>query len=254
MPATYEVPAIRRATEIMRLLALSLAPMTATELLQATGISRSTLYLLLDSLEHRRWIERRGGGYIIGVQLFEIGSAYLRYDRLQQAFRDEAPAFVAKHNEVVQLAVLEGGDVVYIGREDAQRPVRLVSDAGTRLPAHCCALGKALLASLADEQVLAVLPPKLEALTRHTITQPAKLIEELKEVRRTGIARDREEVAAGLHCFSAYVGQTAAGRRVAVSSSVPVDRLTKQREREIVVSVVQLAGRIGSRLRGAGSA
>jgi DNA-binding IclR family transcriptional regulator len=248
MTDDYEVPALRRTGDILQRLATSAAPVQAAELLETTGISKSTLYLLLDSLERRKWIERRSDGYIIGVRLFEIGSAYLRHDGLQEAFRAEAAGFVDLHNEVAQMAVLEGAEVVYVAREDARRPVRLVSDLGTRLPAHCCALGKALLSSLDDTQVAALLPAELTALTPRTITRRPQLLKALAQVRRTGIAQDDEEVAAGLRCFAAYVGRTALGRRVAVSTSVPVDRLTPQRERQIVVSVVELARKVGTRM------
>jgi DNA-binding IclR family transcriptional regulator len=248
MTDDYEVPALRRAGDILQRLASSPVPVPAATLLETTGISKSTLYLLLDSLERKRWIERRGDGYIVGVRLFEIGSAYLRHDGLQEAFRAEATGFVAQHNEVAQMAVLEGAEVVYVAREDARRPVRLVSDLGTRLPAHCCALGKALLASLDDAQVQSLLPAALPALTPRSVTRLPQLLKSLAQVRRTGIALDEEEVAAGLRCFAAYVGQTALGRRVAVSTSVPVDRLTPRREREIVVSVAELARKISLRM------
>src|SRR5580698_4626106 len=130
----YEVPALRRANDVLEVLANARMPVRATALREATGLSRSTLYLLLDSLERQYWIEKRGDGYIIGVKLFELGSAFVRHDGYQAAFRSLAAAFVATHNEVVQLATLDGCDVVYIAREDSSRAVRLVSDLGSRLP------------------------------------------------------------------------------------------------------------------------
>jgi DNA-binding IclR family transcriptional regulator len=61
---------------------------------------------MLDSLERRHyWLEKHAQGYIIGIALFELGSAYVRHDRLQELFRREGAAFVATHNEVVQLRV-----------------------------------------------------------------------------------------------------------------------------------------------------
>jgi DNA-binding IclR family transcriptional regulator len=216
----------------------------AAALVEATGLSRSTLYLLLDSLERRKWIEKHHDGYIIGVKLFELGSAYVRHDGLQSAFRACAAAFVAAHNEVVQLAVLDGAEVVYLAREDARHGVRLVSDLGSRLPAHCCALGKALLASLTDEAIGALLPERLEALTARTITQRAQLIRECAGIRKSGLASDHEEVTAGLICMAAYVGVTPSGRRVAISTSVPRERIDARREKQIATGIAQLAAHI----------
>lgn len=248
MKATYEVPALKRANDVLDILARAQSPVRVSALLAATGLSRSTLYLLLDSLVGRHWIEKRSEGYIIGLKLFELGSAYVRHDGLQSAFRNEASAFVATHNEVVQLAVLDVAEVVYIAREDAQRPVRLVSDLGSRLPAHCCALGKALLASLPDAEVSALLPDRLEAMTPHTTTRRAALLRELAGVRTRGLATEREEVSIGLACFAAYVGVTPLGKRVAVSTSVPTGRLDTRREKQIATGIARMASRIAAAL------
>lgn len=246
----YDVPALRRAEDLLRHIAESHRPAKASELLLATGLSKSTMYLLLESLERRRWIERRNGGYIIGLRLFELGNTYLRHDGLQDTFRTLASQFVSQHNEVVQMAVLDAGEVVYIAREDPQRPVRLISDIGTRLPAHCSALGKALLASLDNEAVIALLPATLVPLTERSITSLPELLAALAQVRTAGLATDIEEVAAGLHCFAAYIGTTFTGRRIAVSTSVPIDRIDKHRETQLAVGIVQLAQRLGARSAG----
>lgn len=248
MSSPYEVPALRRIHDILDVLAHAKGPMRAAAIAQATGLSRSTLYLMLDSLERRRWIEKRADGYIVGLTLFELGSAYVRHDRLQEVFRQEATVFVATHNEVVQLAVLDGAEVVYLAREDPARPVRLISDLGSRLPAHCCALGKALLASLPDEEVGAILPRQLPAVTANTITRKPDLLAALAAIRRSGLAHEREEVTAGIACFAAFVGVTALGKRVAVSASLPLERLDTHREKRLAIAVVEMAQRIAKGL------
>jgi DNA-binding IclR family transcriptional regulator len=242
------VPAVDRADAVLQILASSSEPVNTTELARQTGFAKSTLYLLLASLEQRRWIEKKGGGYVIGLGLYMLGCAYVHFDNLQHIFRTAAAEYVAMHNEVVQLAVLQGGEVVYLAREDAHRPVRLVSDMGTRLPAHACALGKALLAQLSDEEVLKLLPTELVAITDRTITRHEALLAELAAVRRSGLALDQEEVAAGLNCFAVYAGETPTGRRIAVSTSIPTDRLDGEREKAIVQAIVRVAGQIRQRL------
>lgn len=248
MPADYDVPAIRRTHDILRVLSSRNSPVKAAQLAQVCGLAKSTLYLLLDCLEQRRWIERKDGGYIIGLELMALGSAYLRHDGLQAAFREAASAFVARSNEVVQLAVLDGFDVVYLAREDARRPVRLVSDLGLRLPAHACALGKALLASLPPDELAARLPAALPRVTDRTITDPAVLRRELDGVREAGLAQDREEVATGLVCYAAYVGVTPLGKRVAVSTSIPTDRLDDFHRHEVMDGIRRVARDVALRV------
>lgn len=241
MATDYDVPAIRRTHDILRVLAARRSPVKAAELATTCQLAKSTLYLLLDCLEQRRWIERKDGGYIIGLELMALGFAYLRHDGLQAAFHQAASAFVARSNEVVQLAVLDGFDVVYLAREDARRPVRLVSDLGLRLPAHACALGKALLASLPPEELAACLPDALPRVTDRTITDPAALHRELDGVRQSGLGQDLEEVATGLVCYAAYVGVTPLGKRVAVSTSIPTDRLDDSHRHEVMEGIRRVA-------------
>ncbi|AEC20706.1 IclR family transcriptional regulator [Pusillimonas sp. T7-7] len=246
------VPAVDRADTVLQVLASSSEPVSPADLALHTGLAKSTLYLLLTSLEQRRWIEKKGSGYVIGIGLYMLGCAYVHFDNLQHIFRTVAAEFVTAHNEVVQLAVLQGGEVVYLAREDAHRPVRLVSDIGTRLPAHACALGKALLAQLSDKEVLRLLPQELVAITDRTITRHEVLLSELATVRRSGLALDLEEVAAGLNCFAVYAGETPMGRRIAVSTSIPTDRLGQKREKAIVQAIVRVAEQVKQRLSARG--
>lgn len=248
MPGDYDVPAIRRAHDILRVLASRPSPVKAAELVEACGLPKSTLYLLLDCLEQRRWIDRQDGGYIIGLELLALGSAYLRHDGLQAAFQQAAGAFVARSNEVVQLAALDGFEVIYLAREDARRPVRLVSDLGLRLPAHACALGKALLASLPADELALRLPDTLPRVTDRTITDTAALHQELDAARQSGLAQDLEEVATGLVCYAAYVGVTPLGKRVAVSTSIPTDRLNDAHRIEAMEGIRRVARDIALRV------
>ncbi|WP_233828902.1 IclR family transcriptional regulator [Paraburkholderia sp. ZP32-5] len=251
MEKVYEVPALRRAQDILDVLARAREPVRVSALREATGLSRSTLYLLLDSLQRQHWVEKHGDGYLIGVKLFELGNAYVRHDGYQSVFRALAAAFVSVHDEVVQLAALDGADIVYIAREDSRRPVRLVSDLGSRLPAHCSALGKALLATLSDAQLVELLPERLAAVTPRTITRRSALLRELKAVRETGQASEFEESAAGLACFASYVGQTAYGKRLAISTSIPAGRIDAKREKKIRLAIARMASQIGARFANA---
>ncbi len=242
--APADVPAIARVHDILEALKGTRRPTSARELLALTGMPRSTLYLTLDALERRQWLVKSGDGYAVGVALFEIGSTYLLADFTLDAFRREAAWFVARHNEAVQMAVLDRAEVVYLAREDPSRAVRLVSDIGSRLPAHCSALGRALLASLPDETVQMMVPARLRALTEHSLTKRADLLAALAGVRERGYASEREEACSGLACLAVFVGVSPAGKRIAVSTSVPLDRLTERRETRLLVDLTTLAQRV----------
>ena len=230
MPDTADVPAIRRAHDILRTLAAQPGPVKAAELMRACNLPRSSLYLLLDSLERRRWIERREGGYIVGIELMALGAAYLRHDSLQTAFHRVAAEFVARCNEVVQLAALDGFEVVYLAREDARRPVRLVSDLGLRLPAHACALGKAMLAARPPAEVADIFTNHVMAShTSRTVCSLADLESELAEARKRGYATSCGELFDGVHCVAAPVLNSLGHGNIAVSVGGPAAQMTPRR-------------------------
>ena len=139
-------------------------------------------------------------------------------------------------NETVDLAVLEQDSVLFVDRVvAASRTLLVQSSVGALLPAHTTAPGKALLAALPDEEVERLLPPKLERLTPQTITSRAKLLDNLEQVRTTGVAYALGEHTPGIHAVAVAVG--GADRPVAaISVPMPTERFDAS-ERTIVAAI-----------------
>lgn len=244
MVQEYDVPAIKRTHDILMEIAAATKPVTITSLMENLQLSRSTLYLILSSLERRRWLQKNGEGYRIGIALFGFGNHFLKYDNLQETFAEHATKFVDENNEVVQLAMLDGFNVVYLARKDSTRPVALISSVGTRLPANCSALGKVLLASLSEDELAVILPEKLIAMTNKTIANHRALRNEIKSIGKDEVASERSEVSIGLNCFSAFVGETISGMRVAVSTSIPEERYDEEKRKKLTIAILNLAENI----------
>ena len=240
MPDTADVPAIRRAHDILRTLAAQPGPVKASELMRACGLPRSTLYLLLDSLEQRRWIERREGGYIVGIELMALGAAYLRHDSLQTAFHRVAAEFVARCNEVVQLAALDGFEVVYLAREDARRPVRLVSDLGLRLPAHACALGRPCWPGWIRPSWTRACPPSWPESPSARWPRPRRCAANCKRCAATAWPRTARRSRPAWSALPP-MGVTPLGKRLAVSTSIPSDRLDNAHRQAAIAGIRQVA-------------
>ncbi|MCD0504454.1 IclR family transcriptional regulator domain-containing protein, partial [Bordetella petrii] len=94
----------------------------------------------------------------------------------------------------------------------------------------------------------ATLPPVLAAVSERTQTDRDALLRDLDRARADGLAQEHEEVAAGLHCYAAYVGETALGKRVAVSSSIPGDRLDPAHVQAVTQGVQRAARAIATRV------
>ena len=198
--------------------------LTLTELVERTGLPKPTVYRLAEALVDLGLLERQPVGYRPGLGLFELGELVsAKTDLRETALPFMQDLYEATH-ETVHLAVREGLDVVYAEKIRGHGGVDTPSRVGGRLPLSSTGVGKALLAHAEPAVVEGVLSRPLRRLTAHSITDPAKLAAELAEIRRTGVAYDREEAALGVGCVAAPV--VVRGLAVAaLSLSLPAGRI-----------------------------
>jgi DNA-binding IclR family transcriptional regulator len=192
--------------------------LTLAELSEASGLPRSTAHRLAVQLEQLKALERTRQGWRVGVRMFEYGQLACTQRRLRElALAHMEDLYEATH-ETIHLATLDGADIVYVEILSGHRKVRTPSRRGGRMPAHCTALGKVLLAFRPDGEPLP--PAPLAARTAATIVDPSALQRELHTVRRTALAYDRQEAMDGLVCVAAPV--IGPGRRGVAEAALSV--------------------------------
>jgi len=181
--------------------ALSLADLSAR-----TELPKSTVHRIAHGLVERGWLERADDGYALGIRLFELGQRVQlqRFDLHEIAIPFMEDLYEATH-EIVNLGVLDGGDVIYLAKIGGHRRVPIPTRLGGRLPAHCTALGKAMLAFCPDALQEVIGSAELVAKTSHSITDPTALERELLRVARDRTAIDREELVIGVVCAAAPI-------------------------------------------------
>lgn len=238
------VPALDRALQLLRELATTGEPQTLSELAASIGVSRSSVFNILNTLQQHGMVEKdpRHKTYRLGVAIFELGSAYLNKVSLVPAFNGIAHRLVEQCQETVKLAVLEGRDIVYLGKQEGLYSVRLVAQVGSRVPAHGTAVGKVLLAQLSDEEIVRLYEGyRFAVRTANTIHTRTELLSQIQQARIQGYAFDREEAAIGLTCIAAPIRDHSRQVVAAMSIGVPNDRLTPGRLSELQIMVVQAA-------------
>ncbi|MBC8161287.1 MAG: IclR family transcriptional regulator [Roseiflexaceae bacterium] len=244
------VPALGRGIALLRVLAQANVPMTLSELSEQIGVSRSTVYSLLATLHEHGMVDKDvlHKTYRLGIGTFELGNAYLGQVSLLPAFDEVAQLLVARCGETVKLAVLDGRDVIYLGKQEGLYSVRLVARVGSRMPAHATAVGKLLLAQF-DHETLRQLYQGYEFPTRtpHTVSSFAMLQERLRQAREAGYALDDEESTIGLRCVAAPI-RDHSGIVAAMSIGVPNDRLDQDRMHELIGLALSHAQEISHRL------
>ncbi|WP_280461652.1 IclR family transcriptional regulator [Nocardia carnea] len=229
------VPAVTRALDILELF-LDDETLSAPEIVAALHLPRTTVHELVATLVTRSYlVAEEGGRYRLGVRTHQLGSRYAAQLDLVSEGELAAKQVSQQCGETVHVAILEGTDVIYIAKVDSTHTVRMVSAAGRRLPGHCTAVGKMLLASLPEAELGKRLPADrtLESLTPNTITDVATLRAELAEARRAGIAVEECESNTDVSCVAAPVHDRTGGVVAALSISVPLSRWSRARRHEL---------------------
>lgn len=226
-----EVKSAVRTTATLQFLADRFGePARLKEIQEAIGAPRSSTYALLQTLVGEGWVEvdRSGNLYQLGIRALLVGTSYLDADPRVRLVRPIVTELGERLDETVHLGRLDGEQVVYLATAESRQYVRRFSRVGRRLPAAATSLGKSILAEHPE-----AIPEELPALTPATITDRASLDAELAETRRRGYAIDDEENTPGLRCFGVPLRYTHPVQD-AISCSVPIERLTPEREQQII--------------------
>lgn len=194
-------PALTRGVQILQVLADAQGePVPLTEIARALGAAKSSTSNLCVVLEETHLIRRVDSGFVLGHRTVELGGAYLRsFNEVREFYRfcNEAPTL---SEEVVQMAMLDGSDVVYLARHEGRSPLRLTANLGDRFPAAPTAVGNALLAALPDADIerrfsdARAFPRR----TADSVRSLAELMARLGEVRERGYAVDEGGVHPGI--------------------------------------------------------
>jgi IclR family transcriptional regulator, acetate operon repressor len=225
------VPATLRAVSVLEALVAAERPSLA-ELTGMVRLPKPTLYRMLGMLESAGLVIREPGArrYAPGPRLAALGRNVMLNGSLRAERRAVLARLVEDIGESCNFTMLDGAEVIYVDRVESAWPLRMTLAAGTRVPLHCTASGKLLLAFLpkpAREKLTAELG--LVRYTPTTITERARLAAELARIRTNGYATDNEEYHAGLVCVAVPVVDAKKRACAALAVQAPVSRLPLER-------------------------
>jgi DNA-binding IclR family transcriptional regulator len=222
-----------------------------SELGRRLGLGKSTVHRLLATLTAEGLIEQdpRTGGYRLGIVMFELGEAVRIHMDLHTAAAPVLAMLREETRETAQVGVLDRGEVVYVDRLESSHSLRLFTETGRRVPAHCTSSGKVLLGFLPGSQREALLSAApLAALTPDTITDPARLRVELATVRARGWAEAVNEREIGVASIAAPVRNSRGEVVAAISIGAPLVRLGAAQRRRFARAVTEAGDAVSRRL------
>lgn len=242
-----------KAVALLRAFRVDDTVLPLAELVRRTGLPKGTVHRVAGDLVGHRLLDKTPHGYRLAGGLFELGMRAASERTLLELAMPFLQDLYERTHETVHLGVQDGTEVVYVAKIGGHRQARSPSRTGGRMPMHCTAIGKVLLAHASPAVQEEVLARPLERRTPHTVVAPGLLRRQLTKVLESGTAYEREESTPGLLCIAAPVldtdGRTALA---AISVTGPVGRFRPEaHETAVRAAATALASTLARRHGGA---
>jgi IclR family transcriptional regulator, KDG regulon repressor len=221
-----------------------------SDLARELGVSRAAVYRILATLALRGYVTQNPATsqYAIGPRLRRFSHVATGKLDLQTVARPFMIELRDATLDTVHLAVLEGGEAVYITKEDGLHPVQVTSRVGARCPAHCVATGKALLAYAEAPVQERLLTAGLIRYTPLTHAEPDDFRQEMARIQARGCAINMGEWRTEVRGVAAPIFDST-GRAVAsIGVCSPASRMDDSRLSEACALVADVAGRLSLQL------
>ncbi|WP_315928273.1 IclR family transcriptional regulator [Mesorhizobium sp. SP-1A] len=242
--------AINRVLDLMEAIARTGRALTVPELCGILDLPKPTAHRLCQRLENEGYLAREPGGrhYAVGPRLMRLSIDVLRWGAGAER-RSILKGIVDEIGETCNFTALAGDEVVYVDRVEARWPLRLHLEPGSRVPLHCTASGKLFLASMPParrERTLSAM--NLSPFTAHTITDRAKLEDELAVIASQGYSLDREEFLLGLVAIAVPVKDRSGATIAALACHAPGARFDLGKAVERLPLFLEAATRLAATL------
>jgi IclR family pca regulon transcriptional regulator len=254
MPETkYTLETLLRGLNILSLYTRETPALTLTEITKATKLNKTTVYRILTTLENSGYLIRDPDTkrYRPGLKVLQLGFASISSLEVRQVARRYLEHLSQQVGETVSLSVLDGPDIIYVDRVRNQGIVGVVLGIGSRLPAHCTSMGKAMLAHLPSAELHQYLDQVvLDPCTPNSLVDPQALESELALVRKQGYATNDEELEMGLRAVAAPIWDNSKRVVAAVNitgstSSISQERLVGELAESVRYTAAQITQALG---------
>ena len=230
----YMLESLIRGLNILSLFTRETPALTLAEITTASGLNKTTVFRILSTLQVAGYLKREPDTkrYRPGLKVLQLGFTAITSLEIRQIARPFLEQLSQQVCEAVSLSVLDGPDIVYVDRVRYQRIVGVILGMGSRLPAHCTSMGKAMMAYLPVEQLHQQLDEaELIPRTSNSMVDRDVIENELLRVRAQGFATNDEELEMGLRAVAAPIWDNS--NRVVAAINISGSTSTISRERMV---------------------
>ncbi len=234
--------AIFNAFAILEQLSAGDGPQTLTQLGRRLDIPKASAFRNLNALEQCGYVARRDGGYVLGPRVLGLARRFSEKDEIIAAARPHLVELAASTSETAHLAVLSGSDIIYLDVVQGSHLVRAVVHPGDRIPAHCVASGKVIMAFGDDAQLNALLEARPTKFTARTLVAEAALRRDFEVIRARGYATNVGEWVDDVAAVSSPIIGSGGKAAAAMGIAGPRSRLGPKVLEKLSVEIRRQAG------------
>jgi DNA-binding IclR family transcriptional regulator len=242
------IQVIERMMSLLDALAHYPDPVSLKELSKTTALHPSTAYRILNDMVASRFVDRiEPGTYRLGMRLLELGNIVKSRLDVREAALGFMRLLHRKTHQTINLSVRQNDEIVYIDRAfSEQYGMQVVRAIGGHAPLHLTSTGKLFLSIDDTKAVLSYATRTgLAGHNKNSITDLAKLEQELDLVRTHGYARDNEELELGVRCMAAGIRDDSGKLIAGLSISAPTDRLKEDWLEDLIHTANQISTVLG---------
>lgn len=221
---SYTIESLQRGLRVLALFSRARPALSLSQIKDAVGLNKSTVYRILFTLEEAGYLERDPETrlYRPGLKVLQLGFTAISSLEIRQVARPFLRQLAEEVGRTASLSVLDGIEVVYVDRVRYHEVIGVMLGTGSRIPAHCASLGKAMLAFLPPEELRQRLDgADFVPCTDNTIANRADLEADLAKVRQRGFSINDEEWVLGLRSTAAPIMDENGAVAGAINVSVP---------------------------------
>jgi len=241
------IQSVERALQILDLFNDHTTELKITEISDQMGLHKSTVHSLLKTLQASRYMDQNpeNGKYRLGLKLVERGNLVINTLNIRQIANKYLVELAQRTGQTCHLGILDGNAGVYIDKEEGANSVIRYSRIGRRIPLHCTAIGKTLLAYQKPETVDELLTKYLfEQATNRTITTKEALLTELEKVRENEYAVDDQENELGVRCIAVPI----INQHKQILAALSISTLVSRVDDDTLEDYIQLLKKTGNEL------
>ncbi len=221
-----------KAVSVLETIADARRPLGVSELGVLLGLPKPTAHRIVRMLESEGLMQREPGSrrYVPGPRLVRLGLSIVGAAMLSAPRHSILESLSQQIGETCNFGVINGSHVLYLDRVEAEWPLGLRFESGSRVPLHCTSMGKLFLSWLPKQrrEVLLRAMPLLRY-TENTITDIDKLETDLEKIRSSEVSTDNQEFLAGVVCVAVPVRDQNGHRVAALAISAPLARMSMEK-------------------------